>query len=98
MPIGQREIPSLQRGQVAELSRVGMQVDTFYNAPQDVEWALADGQFYLLQARPITTLTDAAEIELLRREAIETLQQKADEGGTVGVDTIYLRSYPLHSP
>ena len=83
VPIGQREIPSLQRGQVAELSRVGMQVDTFYNAPQDVEWALADGQFYLLQARPITTLTDAAEIELLRREAIETLQQKADEGGTV---------------
>ena len=83
VPIGQREIPSLQRGQVAELSRVGMQVDTFYNAPQDVEWVLADERFYLLQARPITTLTDAAEIELLRREAIETLQQKADEGGTV---------------
>ena len=83
VPIGQREIPSLLRGQVAELSRVGMQVDTFYNAPQDVEWARADGQFYLLQARPITTLTDAAEIEQLRRQEIETLQNKADEGGTV---------------
>ena len=83
VPIGQREIPSLLRGQVADLSRVGMQVDTFYNAPQDVEWARADGQFYLLQARPITTLTDAAEIEQLRRQEIETLQNKADEGGTV---------------
>lgn len=83
VPIGQREIPSLQRGQVAELGQLGMQVDTFYGAPQDVEWAYAKGQFYLLQARPITTLTDAAEIEQLRRQEIEALQKKADEGGTV---------------
>ena len=83
VPIGQREIPSLQRGQVAELGKLGMQVDAFYGAPQDVEWAHAKGQFYLLQARPITTLTDAAEIELLRRQEIEALQKKADEGGTV---------------
>lgn len=25
--------------------------------PQDIEWAVADGQLYILQARPITTLT-----------------------------------------
>ena len=83
VPIGQREIPSLQRGQVAELGKLGMQVDAFYGAPQDVEWAHAGGQFYLLQARPITTLTDAAEIEQLRHQEIETLQKKSDEGGTV---------------
>ena len=83
VPIGQREIPSLQRGQVAELGKIGMQVDSFYGAPQDVEWAYAKEQFYLLQARPITTLTDAAEIEQLRRQEIEVLQTKADEGGTV---------------
>ena len=83
VPIGQREIPSLQRGRVAELCQLGMQVDAFYGAPQDVEWAHAEDQFYLLQARPITTLTDAAEIEQLRRQEIEALQQKADEGGTV---------------
>lgn len=83
VPIGQREIPSLQRGKVGELGELGMQVDAFYGAPQDVEWAHAEGQFYLLQARPITTLTDAAEIEQLRRQEIETLQKKADEGGTV---------------
>ena len=83
VPIGQREIPSLQRGKVAELSGIGMQVDAFYGAPQDIEWAYANEQFYLLQARPITTLTDAAEIERLRCSEIESLQKKADEGGTV---------------
>ena len=83
VPIGQREIPSLQRGQVAELGKLGMQIDAFYGAPQDVEWAYAAEKFYLLQARPITTLTDAAELEQLRRQEIEALQTKADEGGTV---------------
>lgn len=83
VPIGQREIPSLRRGQVAELSQVGMEVEAFYGAPQDIEWTHANAQFYLLQARPITTLTDAAEIEKLRRQEIETLEKKADEGGTV---------------
>ncbi len=83
VPIGQREIPSLQRGQVTELSQIGMRVEAFYGTPQDIEWGHVNGQFYLLQARPITTLTDAAEIEQLRHQEIEALQQKADEGGTV---------------
>jgi rifampicin phosphotransferase len=38
---------------VAELARA---VEHFFGAPQDIEWALQDGELYLLQARPITTL------------------------------------------
>lgn len=28
--------------------------------PQDIEWAVADGECYIVQARPITTLGDDA--------------------------------------
>ena len=83
VPIGQRDIPSLRRGQATELAEIGLQVEEFYGAPQDIEWTIADAQFHLLQARPITTLTDAAEIEQLRCQEIEALEKKADEGGTV---------------
>jgi pyruvate,water dikinase len=83
VPIGQRDIPSLQRGQVQALAQLGMQVEAFYQAPQDIEWALVGDKFYLLQARPITTLADAVAIEQLRLEEIETLKQKADEEGTI---------------
>ncbi|MCA1670940.1 MAG: pyruvate, phosphate dikinase, partial [Actinobacteria bacterium] len=38
---------------VAELAR---RVQAHFGAPQDIEWALADGQVWLLQARPITAL------------------------------------------
>ncbi len=36
---------------------IGHQVEGHYGAPQDTEWAYANGRFYMLQARPITTLT-----------------------------------------
>ena len=83
VPIGQQDIPSLRRGQVGELAKIGMEIEALYDIPQDIEWALADGQFYLLQARPITTLTDAGEIEGLRREEIKALEEKADADGTI---------------
>jgi pyruvate,water dikinase len=38
---------------VAALARRAAEV---FGAPQDVEWAIADGQLYLLQARPMTAL------------------------------------------
>ena len=83
VPIGQRDMPTLRRDQISALAKIGMEVETLYGTPQDIEWAFADGQFYLLQARPITTLTDALEIEQLRQGEIEVLKKKVDEGGTI---------------
>jgi len=44
---------------VAEL---GLAVERHYGSPQDVEWALAAGQIYLVQSRPITTLAGGGAI------------------------------------
>ncbi|MDP3894679.1 phosphoenolpyruvate synthase [Nocardioides sp.] len=35
---------------------LGLKVEEHYGAPQDIEWAIADGVTYLVQSRPITTL------------------------------------------
>ena len=45
---------SLSDDQVLELSRMLGQVETLYGLPIDLEWAYADGELHLLQARPIT--------------------------------------------
>jgi len=37
------------------LGEVISQVEQIYGQPMDIEWAMADDQLYLLQARPITT-------------------------------------------
>jgi pyruvate,water dikinase len=46
----------LTEAQAVELARLGQQIEAHYQQPQDIEWAIADGQIYLLQTRPITTL------------------------------------------
>lgn len=43
--------------EVIEVARLGVRVEAHYDAPQDLEWAEEDGRFYLVQTRPITTLS-----------------------------------------
>ncbi|MCF7553390.1 PEP/pyruvate-binding domain-containing protein [Pseudonocardia sp. WMMC193] len=43
---------------IAELVALGRRVAELYGDPTDLEWALADGAFALLQARPITSVLD----------------------------------------
>lgn len=46
---------TLSDKQVGTLADMGREVSTYYGGlPQDTEWALADGIFYLLQSRPVT--------------------------------------------
>jgi pyruvate,water dikinase len=46
---------SLSPSQIMELTRLIGEVEAYFQKPVDIEWASADGKFYLLQARPITT-------------------------------------------
>ncbi len=48
--------PSLTPDQVKCLAKLGIQVESLYRQPQDIEWAISAGQIYLLQSRPITSL------------------------------------------
>jgi len=54
-----RQVQVLEAMQATELAKVGAQIEKYYGEPQDIEWCLANGKFYIVQARPITTLTSA---------------------------------------
>ena len=46
---------TLSDDQAGELAEMGRRVTAYYEGlPQDTEWALADGSFFLLQSRPVT--------------------------------------------
>ncbi len=53
-----RNVPVLQKADVRELNRLGVEIENLYEMPMDVEWALADGKVYIVQARPITSLPE----------------------------------------
>ena len=60
VPADQRKRPVLSTTEAAELAAYGTRIENHYGAPQDIEWARADGKFWILQARPITALPEAA--------------------------------------
>lgn len=51
---GDRSRSTLDDATAIRLARLGDQVADLLGAPQDIEWALADSEIWLLQARPIT--------------------------------------------
>ena len=98
VPSAQQDVPSLTDAQLKELTHLGLRVETHYGHPMDIEWALADGQFVLLQSRHITTSptsithlnqahsipeVDKKAIEKVRQAEIQILEARAEEQGTV---------------
>lgn len=53
--------PSLTDEQILQLNRIGRKIEAYYGQPQDIEWCLAEGELYIVQSRPITTLFPVPE-------------------------------------
>jgi pyruvate,water dikinase len=51
-----RRAQVLDEALVAQLVRLGSAIEAHYATPQDIEWCLAGGEFWIVQSRPITTL------------------------------------------
>jgi rifampicin phosphotransferase len=52
-----RTARALNDDQVRQVAEVGARVEAIYGGePQDIEWCIAGGQLYVVQARPITSL------------------------------------------
>jgi pyruvate,water dikinase len=46
---------------ILQLEQIGRKIEEHFARPQDIEWCLADGEFYIVQSRPITTLFPVPE-------------------------------------
>jgi rifampicin phosphotransferase len=42
--------------QILQLAHTGRKIEAHFGQPQDIEWCLADDNFYIVQSRPVTTL------------------------------------------
>ncbi len=61
--------PEMQKKQkvtdkeVIELAKIGQHIEDHYQFPQDIEWAREDGELFIVQSRPVTTIKEPAEAE-----------------------------------
>ncbi|KTG09673.1 phosphoenolpyruvate synthase [Haloprofundus marisrubri] len=54
----------LSDDEIERLVELGCEVEDHYETPQDVEWAIYDGEVYMLQSRPITTISGSDGVEV----------------------------------
>ena len=65
-----RKQAALTDEQILALSEMGCSIESHYGTPQDIEWAIAEGEIYLLQARPITSLYPIEELKPLTDDGL----------------------------
>ena len=88
----EREVPEEKRDQrvltddeLESLLALGEEIEGYYGEPQDVEWAIYDGDVYVLQSRPITTISEGTSEGGVADGGLAEESEKADteEGGVV---------------
>ena len=50
---------------VEKLALIGHQIESCFTTARDIEWALVDDQIYLLQSRPVTSITKETDFEII---------------------------------
>ena len=77
--------PALTKDQLARLAGLCVRALKLFGVPQDMEWAVAGGKVYLLQARPMTALPpEPANLNFLQKRI-----------GPTYVEMFHERPYPL---
>jgi pyruvate,water dikinase len=76
---------ALSDDQIQAIAHLALAIDRAFDRRMDIEWAIAGGQLYLLQARPLTALPPFFPHQLAPAEAQETW-------------TPYLNSYATLNP
>jgi pyruvate,water dikinase len=57
---GKQEVRTLTDDQIQALWTKAQEITDYFGEPQDIEWAIDDGELYILQSRPITSITSSA--------------------------------------
>ncbi|HEY0755451.1 MAG TPA: PEP/pyruvate-binding domain-containing protein [Ktedonobacteraceae bacterium] len=70
VPFALRQQPVLSSPQIARLFELGKKIEQHFAAPQDIEWAIAGDQVFLLQARPVTTRSDRQTVTVRQEELL----------------------------
>lgn len=65
VPSALQDTPVVNAKELSELAGLLRQVERYYGRPQDIEWGYAGGTLYLLQTRPITTIKQNIDGDVL---------------------------------
>ncbi|EKD86262.1 MAG: hypothetical protein ACD_37C00384G0002, partial [uncultured bacterium] len=90
VPILQRKRQKIKNEHIIELFKLGKKLENHYYFPQDVEWAIEKDEVFLVQTRPITTISKKKNEEKHTKADFGTLLFKGS-GASPGIVTGHVR-------
>ncbi|MGD0057148.1 MAG: phosphoenolpyruvate synthase [Methanomassiliicoccales archaeon] len=68
--------------EVLALADIGNQIELHYDKPMDIEWCIEAGETFVVQARPVTTLSSNSKLEKLNHVGVRGMrvEQPAESG------------------
>jgi len=96
LPRGKEQ--KLSDKQIMELSEIILGIEKHYAFPCDIEWAFENGKFFIVQSRPITTLTDKSNDKEMPsvvkgKESEKKKEIKSKKKEVEGNDLIWAKNY-----
>ena len=93
-----RQQTVLSDTQILALAEMGSRIEAHYGTPQDIEWAIADDQIYLLQTRPITSLYPIDGLQATDDSLHIYFSMGHQQNMTRAMSPLSLSSFPLLIP
>jgi len=95
LDIQNQNAQTLTDDQILELEALGRRIEAYFAKPQDIEWCLSEGKFYIVQSRPITTLYPIPENDGENRiyASLGHLQMMTDDIKPLGMSFCQMLSF-----
>ena len=77
VPVSKQDLQKLPQDKIIELADLVVKIERHYGFPCDIEWAMENDTLYIVQSRPITTLSSTTKEKIEDGDASITLD-KAD--------------------
>lgn len=95
LPNGSDEF-SLEEQEALALSKIAIQIENYYESPQDIEWVIdEDGSIFILQARPLRILEKKTESKVYLPTRIKDYNILLDRGITACKGVGYGKAFVL---
>jgi pyruvate,water dikinase len=74
--------------EIKDLAKICKKIEEHYSYPQDIEYAFEKGNLYIVQSRPITTLSDKSGLEKGTGGELVKQQNESKSGEKMNVPTV----------
>ncbi len=88
VPAEKQDERVLSDDELDALLALGEEIENYYGEPQDVEWAIHDGEVYLLQSRPITTIAEGSTEGSVADGGVSSETGGSSDSDTEGSDVV----------